>query len=80
MLDLGPQPDPKIEPGEPNPGGVDALPDNGENAVPDLSPDQNPSLEEKAPDTLKDEVAEGEDTSTKATRDEEQDPKEESPA
>jgi hypothetical protein len=83
MSDLGPQPDPKTEPGEPNPGGVDALPENGVHAVPDLSPEQNPSLEEKAPDTLKEEVGEGEDTSTKATRSddgEDDEPEKESPA
>jgi hypothetical protein len=67
--DLGPKPEPQIEPGEPNPGGVDAVdPDSGPLAIPDLSPAENPSLEEKAPEPLRQEVAEGEDTSTEATR------------
>lgn len=78
--DLGPMPEPEIEPGEPNPGGPDAVDDDTNGTTPDLSLDENPSIEEKAPDTIKQEVAEGEDTSTRATRDEEQDPDEESPA
>jgi hypothetical protein len=83
MSDLGPQPDPKIEPGEPNPGGVDAVDGGANGTIPDLTPDENPSLEEKAPETVKQEVAEGEDTSTKATRDDEgenDEPEKESPA
>jgi hypothetical protein len=81
MSDLGPRPEPQIEPGEPNPGGVDAIPENGNHTVPDLSPEENPAIEEKAPDPLKDEVKKGEDTSTKATRDESDDePEKESPA
>jgi hypothetical protein len=82
MADLGPQPEPEIEPGEPNPGGVDAVPENGNHTVPDLSPEENPSIEEKAPDPLKDAMKEGDDTSTKATRDEMNDdePEKESPA
>jgi hypothetical protein len=81
--DLGPMPDPVIEPGEPNPGGADALGDySGPIAIPDLTPDENPALDEKAPETVKEEVSEGEDTSTKATRDENGDdePEKESPA
>ena len=80
--DLGPMPEPQIEPGEPNPGGVDAQPENGNGAIPDLSPDENPALDEKAPDTVKEEVKEGQDTSTKATRDEHdsEDSDQESPA
>jgi hypothetical protein len=70
--DLGPMPDPEIEPGEPNPGGVDAIPDSdgvdGETAEPhpipaDLSPEDNPAVEDALPDEMK----EGEDTSTEAT-------------
>jgi hypothetical protein len=69
--DLGPMPEPQIDPGEPNPGGVDAIEDgSGPIAIPDLSPLTNPAMEDKAPDTVKEEVAEGEDTSTEATRDE----------
>jgi hypothetical protein len=70
--DLGPKPDPEIEPGEPKPGGVDAIPHgdgvDGETAEPhpipaDLDPEDNPAVE----DALPDEVKQGEDTSTKAT-------------
>lgn len=69
--DLGPMPEPQVEPGEPNPGGVDAIDDfSGPIAIPDLSPDENPAIEEKAPDTVLKEVSGTEDTSTKATRDE----------
>ncbi|GAA4376651.1 hypothetical protein [Nocardioides caricicola] len=78
--DLGPMPEPEIEPGEPNPGGVDALPENGDRAIPDPPVSSNPSIAEKVPDPMMDEVEEGEDTSTKATRDEEHDETEESPA
>lgn len=80
--DLGPMPDPDIEPGEPNPGGADALQEDPESLgeIRDLSPEENPAIEEKAPETIKQEVSEGEDTSTKATRDEEDEPEEESPA
>ena len=84
MSDLGPMPDPVIEPGEPNPGGADALREDPESlgAIPDLTPDENPALEEKAPETIKEEVSDSEDTSTKATRDEDdaQDQEKESPA
>ena len=83
--DLGPMPDPVIEPGEPNPGGVDALQDDsGPIAIPDLTPEENPALDEKAPDTVKEEVSDSEDTSTEATQsdDDETDhqPEKESPA
>jgi hypothetical protein len=67
--DLGPMPEPQIEPGEPNPGGPDAIedePDPKDLSTRDLSPDDNPAVEDKAPAVLK----EGEDTSTKATRSE----------
>lgn len=83
MADLGPQPEPRIEPAEPNPGGVDALPDNDVHTIPDLSPDENPSIDDKAPDPLKDDVKKGEDTSTKATRSDDgtdDEPEKESPA
>jgi hypothetical protein len=71
-------PEPHVEPGEHHPGGVDALdPDSGPIAIPDLSPEDNPAIEERAPDALQ----EGEDTSTKATRDADDDePEKESPA
>ena len=48
--DLGPMPDPDIEPGEPNPGGVDALPPDAENVPADLAPEDNPAVEIKAPE------------------------------
>ncbi|WP_395695911.1 hypothetical protein [Nocardioides sp.] len=83
MADLGPQPTPTIEPGEPNPGGVDALPENEDHTVPDLAPEDNPSLDGSVPDPLKESVAEGEDTSTEATRSEDgehDEPERESPA
>jgi hypothetical protein len=80
MSDLGPMPEPRIEPGEPEPGGVDAVDGGANGTIPDLSPADNPAIEDKAPDTLKQEVSGREDTSTRATRDEEQDPDEESPA
>lgn len=62
--DLGPMPEPSIEPGEPNPGGADAL-DTGEQevVVPDLPPESNPATEDSPVATR-----EREDTSTKATR------------
>lgn len=84
--DLGPQPDPEIEPGEPNPGGPDAMPNSdgvdGEVAEPDplardLDPEDNPAVE----DALPDEVKQTEDTDTEATKDgDEVSPQEESPA
>lgn len=67
--DLGPQPPPQVEPGEPNPGGVDAVDDDtGPLLIPDLTPDENPAIEDRAPDPLIDEVKGSEDTSTSATR------------
>lgn len=77
--DLGPQPDPEIEPGEPNPGGVDAVDAgdgvDGERAHPDpaardLDPRDNPAVE----DALPDEMTQTEDTSTEATRDDDGEP------
>jgi hypothetical protein len=68
--DLGPMPEPQIEPGEPAPGGVDAVgegPHPGP-ATPDLSLDDNPAVDHVA---LPDEMKSGEDTSTQATRSEE---------
>ena len=50
VVGLGPQPEPQIEPGEPNPGGVDAQPEERWAPIPDLSPDENPAIDEKAPD------------------------------
>ena len=64
--DLGPKPEPRIEPGEPNPGGVDAvdLDPGGEPTIPNLPTDKNPAVSDEAPD----EVTQGEDTATEATR------------
>ena len=74
---LGPQPDPVIEPKEPNPGGVDAIEgDDAPPAVHDLDPDANPAIEDVAPDEIK----EPEDTETKATEGKDVDENEESPA
>ena len=66
--DLGPKPDARIEPGEPNPGGVDAQPeDDADDVVPaDLPTEKNPAVDTTSTPAL----TEGEDTSTKATRDE----------
>ena len=67
--DLGPKPEPQIEPGEPNPGGVDAV--DAEDAetdgpiIPNLPTDKNPAVDDAAPDEMK----QGEDTSTQATQD-----------
>lgn len=68
--ELGAQPEPEIEPGEVNPGGVDALPQDDENVPADLGPDTNPEIEE-SPDPLKRVLAEGEDTDTEATKSDE---------
>ena len=65
--DLGDQPEPEIEPGEPNPGGADALPDDGESTPADLAPEDNPAVDDQ-PDPLKRVLAEGEDTDTQATK------------
>ncbi len=80
--DLGPQPEPQIEPGEPNPGGVDAI-DGGDAhdeqpTIPNLPTAKNPAVDDAAPDEMK----EGEDTSTQATHDGDRpiEPEEESPA
>lgn len=78
---LGPMPDPLITPGEPHPGGVDAI-DGGdedeEPAIPDLFPDSNPAMDDRAPEEIK----QPDDTSTEATKngDGPIKPEEESPA
>lgn len=73
--DPGHKPDPQAEPGEPNPGGADAVhsasADGVErsDAVPaDLDPNRNPAVE----DVMPDEVFKGEDTETKATKGEDE--------
>lgn len=67
---LGPLPDPAIEPKEPNPGGVDAIePDDAPPAVHDLDPDNNPAIEDVAPEEIKqpEETDSGEPSSDGAT-------------
>ena len=84
MSDLGPMPDPEIEPGEPNPGGVDAIDaDSGPITIPDLTPDENPAVDDQVPDSLVEQMSGDEDTSTEATRSddgEDDQPEKESPA
>lgn len=78
--DLGAKPEPEIEPGEPNPGGVDAVAQTDEAIPADLSTAENPAVDAA---TTPDELQGGEDTSTEATRDDQPGtvpPEEESPA
>lgn len=81
--ELGAMPDAEIEPGEPNPGGVDALPHEADNVAADLDPAKNPAVDE-SPDPLKEAFSESEDTHTEATKSddsgEDVPPEEESPA
>jgi len=52
--DLGPMPDPEIEPKEPNPGGVDRLDtDEFPSLVNELDPDANPTIEDAALEEIK---------------------------
>lgn len=75
--DLGPMPEPEIEPKEPHPGGVDAIDtDEFPPAVNELDPDANPAVEDAAPDEIK----QPEDTETEATSDGASDPEREDPA
>jgi len=72
----GPRPDARIEPGEVNPGGVDARPDSdgvdgevhetGEPVSRDPDPNANPAVE----DALPEDVKQTEDTGTAATNSE----------
>jgi hypothetical protein len=84
--DLGPMPDAKIEPGEPNPGGVDAIdggdePGEAGQAGGDIggtdpeptTPDLPTDKNPAVDDAAPDELSEGEDTSTRATEGEEPD-------
>ena len=48
--DLGPMPEAEIEPGEPNPGGADAMPEDDTNESADLPPEDNPAVDIKAPE------------------------------
>jgi hypothetical protein len=81
--DLGAPPEPEIEPREPNPGGVDAMPQEQDILSADLAPADNPALQSESPDPLKEAVSGGEDTDTQATKGEDADevpPEKESPA
>ena len=50
---LSPQPDPVIEPGEPNPGGADAVDEAPHPPLPrDLDPGDNPVDDEGVPDEV----------------------------
>lgn len=77
--DVPPRPEPRIEPPQPPPGGVDAVVEVEYEpglAVPDPDPEKNPST-----DDVPAETKQGEDTDTKATRGEAQErPEQESPA
>jgi hypothetical protein len=78
--DLPPMPEPKIEPGEPNPGGADAVDQvDDEPAIPDLPIDKNPATDDA---DIPEEVGQTEDTSTQATEnvDEPMSAEKESPA
>jgi hypothetical protein len=78
--DLGPQPKPDVEPKEPTPGGADAVAFHPLGQPADLDPAHSPVVEEEAPELLE-ELEEGEDTDTEATKDGEDVPPEaESPA
>lgn len=75
--DLGPQPDPVIEPGEPHPGGADAIDDTGSNPIArDLDPEDNPAVDDVLPDA----VAEPDEKSQAPTTDGASEPESESPA
>jgi hypothetical protein len=65
--DLGEMPPAEIEPGEPNPGGPDAVPEDDDNVAADPDPEDNPAVQEY-PDPLKEAFSEGDDTTTEATR------------
>lgn len=87
--DLGPMPEPRIEPGEPNPGGADAVADSdgvdGETAEADPAPrDLDPNLNPAVEDAMPEEMKQTEDTETEATRSEdgetETDAEDEAPA
>ncbi len=52
--DLGPMPEPEIDPKEPNPGGVDRIEtDEFPTLVNELDPESNPAIEDAAPDEIK---------------------------
>jgi hypothetical protein len=80
---LGPKPEAITEPPERWPGGADSVADEekygaipDQPTVPDLSPADNPAIEDAAPD----EISEPEDTDTEATTDGASEPQKEDPA
>lgn len=82
----GPKPEPEAESGEVNPGGADAVHSSSADGVERsdaLPADLDPSLNPAVDDAMPDEMFEGEDTETKATRDDEDaddlDPEDEAP-
>ncbi len=78
--DLGPMPEPQAEPGDPNPGGVDAQPPNEVVLPADPHPELNPEVRDGPESSgLHGDLQEKENTSTSATRGEDA-PENESPA
>ena len=75
--ELGAMPEPKIEPPEPPPGGVDALEPNDDHlpTVPDANPATNPATED-----IPEAITEPDDTDEGASSDGASDPEEEDPA
>lgn len=81
--DLGPMPDPEVEPAPENPGGVDAINEDApfagdESAVlgRDLDPERNPQVEDHAPD----EISQPDDKKQEGEGDGASNPEEEDPA
>jgi hypothetical protein len=79
VIGLGEQPTPEIQPGDPPPGGVDAVEDalyDEPPVVPDLTPMGN----EEAKDAMPEELTEPEDTDEGPSSDGASEPEQESPA
>ena len=77
MTDVGDQPRAQVEPGEPAPGGVDAIADQLYEArpvIPDLAASLHPDLD------VPESVAEGEETDDGASGDGASEPEKETPA
>jgi len=79
VTDLGEQPRPEIEPGEPPPGGVDAVDESLYEEQP-LVPDLTPVGNERGKDEMPDALAEPEETEDGATSDGASNPEQEDPA
>jgi len=78
---LGPMPDPEVEPAPENPGGADAINDDppfaGDDSLGrDLDPQRNPQVEDHAPD----EISQPEDKQQEGEGDGASNPEEEDPA